>query len=642
MRDFRLGNDIYFIWTISGLDEVSGEKVINLYNIKRGTPEVIQYNIDGNQVAGVYRGKNQKETGTFRLQLNVNDGADDMVTLDKVKAFNIHGVSEIGIMSGEDEPSLVTSTVNLVSDIHSPTIYQKPGAGIPKEDLEEELQVLLEKAMTAIQHIKTLNGVSLEGEGNIHIDAEVGGQASIAWEVVEALEGSVALEPFKYYVCGERAALDITVGDAFTKGKLNEYMFEFDSPVDSPTLLDVPQTLYSPVSLGIEKGKKYIVHIRGRYMTISGGTEGYDYTADMENQILSRTATFLKVPVGVAVIEQYQFKDFTRLQMIVLPSSLVSIGNYAFQNCAALQNVIIPENVTTLGQTAFSGCASLESIVINGAITAINANTFQGCSSLKSIVIPESVLSLGGSAFYGCVELESIVLPSLLNSIGSDAFYNCQKLKSINLPEGFTILNRTFYNCYELEEIVIPESVNTLTGTVFQNCRKLSRVVIEGNVTTIQSQCFYNTALTDFPETRGTITTVQGGAFAYCQYLVDFHFPEGVTVANGQCFDSCPQLRTVTLPTTMQNFGASYVFRSCPNLRLLTVHDTITTLNVNGSPSTMSLKILGTNRVIPVPTSLNAASKVYVDDTMVAAYKASSAWRATEGRIYPLSEYQEL
>ena len=74
-------------------------------------------------------------------------------------------------------------------------------------------------------------------------------------------------------------------------------------------------------------------------------------------------------------------------------------------------------------------------------------------------------------------------------------------------------------------------------------------------------------------------------------------------------------------------------------MRLLTVHDTITTLNVHGSPSTMSLKILGTNRVIPVPTSLNAASKVYVDDTMVAAYKASSAWSATQGRIYPISEY---
>lgn len=642
MRDFRLGNDIYFIWTISGLDEVLGDKVVKLYNTDRGTPEVIQYDIDGNQVAGVYRGKNQKETGTFRLQLNVNDGSDDMVTLDKVKAFNIHGVSELGIMSGEDEPSLVTSTVNLVSDIHSPTIYQKPGAGIPIGDLEEEIQQLLEKARTAVQHIKTLNEVSLEGEGNIHIDAEVGGQATIAWEVVEALEGSVALDPFKYYVCGERAALDITVGEAFTNGKLNEYMFEFDSPIDSPTLLDVPQTLYSPVSLGIEKGKKYIVHIRGRYMTVSGGTEGYDYTADMENQILSRTATFLKIPIGVAAIEQYQFANFTRLQEIIIPSSVRTIGQYAFQNCSALLSIIIPENVTTIGQYAFAGCSSLLSAVIEGAITTLNASTFQNCANLKSIIIPDSVKTIGASVFNGCYELEHIELPPVLNSIGQDAFYNCRKLKSISLPSTFTTLNRAFYNCYELEEIVIPESVITLTGAVFQNCTKLSRVVIEGNVTTIQASCFQNTALTDFPETQGTITTVQGTAFGGCQYLVDFHFPEGVTVANGSCFDGCPQLRTVTLPTTMQNFGANCVFRSCPQMRLLTVHDTITTLNVNGSPSTMSLKILGTNRVIPVPTSLNAASKVYVDDTMVAAYKASSAWRATEGRIYPMSEYQEL
>ena len=639
MKAYRLGNDIYFRWTIRGLDEVSGTKVISLYNARKSAPETISYEIEDDVVTGVFRGKDQHDQGVYRLLLQVNNGENDMVTLDKVDVFALHGVCAFGIVSGSDDPGVETLTVEIESDIHSPTFYQKPGTGIPKSDLAADVKASLEKADTALQHVKTINGVSMEGEGNIQIDAEVSGGGTTIWTVEEAPAGVVALQPYKYYVCGEREQLTITVGDAVTDGKLNEYMFEFDSPTDSPTILDVPQTIYSPVSLGIEKGKKYIVHIVGRYMTISGGTEGYDYTADMENQILSRTATFLKVPVGVAVIEQNQFKDFTRLQMIILPTSLLSIGSSAFQNCAALQSVIIPENVTVIGQTAFQNCASLESIVINGAITTINPYTFQGCSSLKSIVIPESVLSLGGSAFYGCVELESIVLPSLLNSIGKDAFYNCQKLKSIELPSGFTTLDRAFYNCYELEEIVIPESVNTLTGTVFQNCMKLSRVVIEGNVTTIQSQCFYNTALTDFPETQGTITTVQGGAFAYCQYLVDFHFPEGVTVANGQCFDSCPQLRTVTLPTTMQNFGAGSVFRNCPNLRLLTVHDTITTLNVNGSPSTMSLKILGTNRVIPVPTSLNAASKVYVDDTMVAAYKASSAWSATQGRIYPMSEY---
>ena len=639
MKAYRLGNDIYFRWTIRGLDEVSGTKVISLYHTRKSTPDTISYEIDDNVVTGVFRGKDQHDQGVYRLLLQVNNGENGMVTLDKVDVFALHGVCAFGIVSGSDDPGVETLTVEIESDIHSPTFYQKPGTGIPKSDLDAEVQASLGLADTALQHVKTINGVSMEGQGNIQINAEVIGGETKIWTVEEALTGDVELEPYKYYVCGEREQLTITVGDAVTDGKLNEYMFEFDSPTDSPTILDVPQTIYSPVSLGIEKGKKYIVHIVGRYMTVSGGTEGYDYTADMENQILSRTATFLKIPIGVAVIEQYQFANFTRLQEVIIPSSILTIGNYAFQNCSALLSIIIPENVTTIGQYAFAGCSSLLSAVIQGAITTLNANTFQNCANLKNIIIPDSVRTIGASVFNGCYELEHIELPPVLNSIGQDAFYNCRKLKSISLPSTFTTLNRAFYNCYELEEIVIPESVITLTGTVFQNCTKLSRVVIEGNVTTIQASCFQNTALTDFPETQGTITTVQGTAFGNCQYLVDFHFPEGVTVANGSCFDGCPQLRTVTLPTTMQNFGAVYVFRNCPQMRLLTVHDTITTLNVHGSPSTMSLKILGTNRVIPVPTSLNAASKVYVDDTMVAAYKASSAWSATQGRIYPMSEY---
>ena len=50
------------------------------------------------------------------------------------------------------------------------TAYQKPRAGIPKADLSADVQSSLDKADKAVQKVKTINGVSIEGEGNIEIE----------------------------------------------------------------------------------------------------------------------------------------------------------------------------------------------------------------------------------------------------------------------------------------------------------------------------------------------------------------------------------------------------------------------------------------------------------------------------------------
>lgn len=47
--------------------------------------------------------------------------------------------------------------------------YTKPSSGIPISDLDSAVQSSLGKADTAIQKIKTINGQSIEGEGNIEI-----------------------------------------------------------------------------------------------------------------------------------------------------------------------------------------------------------------------------------------------------------------------------------------------------------------------------------------------------------------------------------------------------------------------------------------------------------------------------------------
>ena len=118
MKDIRKGNDIQYKWTVKKLAEVSGDKVVQLISCKTGDVQsAMTYSINGNVINGTFLGKDQKDVGAYRLLLLVNDGHDNMVTLDKVNAFNLTGVCNFGIVRGEDDSSIETVALEFESEI---------------------------------------------------------------------------------------------------------------------------------------------------------------------------------------------------------------------------------------------------------------------------------------------------------------------------------------------------------------------------------------------------------------------------------------------------------------------------------------------------------------------------------------------
>ena len=118
MKDIRKGNDIQYKWTVKKLAEVSGDKVVQLISCKTGEVQsAMAYSIIGNVINGTFKGKDQKDVGAYRLLLLVNDGHDNMVTLDKVNAFNLTGVCNFGIVRGEDDSSIETVVLEFESEI---------------------------------------------------------------------------------------------------------------------------------------------------------------------------------------------------------------------------------------------------------------------------------------------------------------------------------------------------------------------------------------------------------------------------------------------------------------------------------------------------------------------------------------------
>ena len=118
MKDIRKGNDIQYKWTVKKLAEVSGDKVVQLISCKTGEVQsAMTYSISGNVINGTFLGKDQNDVGAYRLLLLVNDGHDNMVTLDKVNAFNLTGVCNFGIVRGEDDSSIETVVLEFESEL---------------------------------------------------------------------------------------------------------------------------------------------------------------------------------------------------------------------------------------------------------------------------------------------------------------------------------------------------------------------------------------------------------------------------------------------------------------------------------------------------------------------------------------------
>lgn len=271
--------------------------------------------------------------------------------------------------------------------------------------------------------------------------------------------------------------------------------------------------------------------------------------------IIPETIKVEDVEYSVTAIDNYAFRENSKLLSVTIPESVKSIGISAFTYCTSLTSVKLGDGVEEIGNRAFSYCRELqvihfgknvkkindiafnycdglkqiyisdltmwcnidfysessnpltyahhlyldkkelENLVIPQGIEVIKQYTFDGGTNIKSLVVNSGVSIIEQSAFKNCSSISTVNLPESLINIGNDAFFGCSSINEISLPNSITsIEERVFADCSELEKLLLPESLKIIKSSAFQNCNSLKNIIIPSNVEFIYYYAFYNTS----------------------------------------------------------------------------------------------------------------------------------------------------
>ena len=194
----------------------------------------------------------------------------------------------------------------------------------------------------------------------------------------------------------------------------------------------------------------------------------------------------------------------------------------------------------------------------------IGQKMFVNCSKLTTLLLPKGITQIRQNAFSGCERLNKLVIYDKLSSIQSGAFNNIYSLKTVEIDsnnENFCIIDGIIYDkaittliyCpkgLEAVNITIPSTVTALWEGCFQSTTGITgRITVPGSVSSLSRYCF-------------KLSKVK-----------EIVLKEGVTSLNHECFASCWNLTTVTLPSTINNQNlADGAFAGCTSLSDLYIY----------------------------------------------------------------------
>ena len=138
----------------------------------------------------------------------------------------------------------------------------------------------------------------------------------------------------------------------------------------------------------VERSKDYVYNSSGEILKYIGKD-----TKVQVPKTITKPAywVFESEKVNINTIQDYAFKNCTKVKSIVIPKTVTSIGSNVFENCTSLEKITIPTSVKEIGVNLFGNCGKLPYVTYTG--TTKQWKKLAGIFSEKDVVCKNGVVA---------------------------------------------------------------------------------------------------------------------------------------------------------------------------------------------------------------------------------------------------------
>ena len=177
------------------------------------------------------------------------------------------------------------------------------------------------------------------------------------------------------------------------------------------------------------------------------------------------------------------------------------------------------------------------------------------------------------AGFADCSKLTSIELPASVKDLSFRTFENCTSLEKVIINGNIErIGSDCFKNCSKLKTITLPNSVKTIVGGAFQNCSALENIVLPEEVNSIGLRAFSGCVNLKSIIMLDKVMSIEKYAFQNCKSLITITIPQSVSSIGDYVFSGCTNLEEINIPTKITRTSVS-MFEGCTNLRTIIPHE---------------------------------------------------------------------
>ncbi len=211
-----------------------------------------------------------------------------------------------------------------------------------------------------------------------------------------------------------------------------------------------------------------------------------------------------------------------------LPDCVEWIGPNAFEN-SWMTSFRAPDKLKAVGSNAFRNnrlnrlygkCATADkrALVVDGVMIVYAYGSLE-----EDLVIPDGATSIAPYLFWARQEIRNIILPDSMRSVGDMCFFACRTLETVTFPSQF----------------------ESLGVNVFENCLVLRE---------FKGDCRYVRDGRMFITPDNKLVAFAGYGVTECVV------PEGVTTIMGDIFKNNKTLKSLTIPSSVDNFYTDWLY----------------------------------------------------------------------------------